>query len=288
VSTTGFDPSTWPERLGVRRGETIQLMADLTRMAWNARRAGQRFDPNTLLDAFADAVGPEGMILVPTFNFDLLNGDAFDVRHTRSISGALANAALDHPSYRRTAHPLHSFAVADGEASTLEGINHAIGSFDPASPFGLMHRRKARLISFDLPLNASFTFVHYVEQALNVPYRRIQRIAVNYTDHGGTMDLRHFTTFGKTPGHVNELSSLEPLLHKAGALTQGELDGSKWISVDLGKAYDVVALDIQKNKARNIHRFLPSLWLRDSVKAALRRFGYRTRKERTAHAARLH
>jgi aminoglycoside 3-N-acetyltransferase len=288
VSTTGFDTSTWPERLGVRRGDTIQLMADLTRMAWNARRAGQRLGPATLLDAFANAVGPDGMVLVPTFNFDLLNGDAFDVRRTRSISGALANAALDHPRYRRTAHPLHSFALAGGDESTIDQLNKANGSFDANSPFGLLHRRKARLISIDLPLNDSFTFVHYVEQALKVPYRRAQRLDINYTDALGLTSHRGFTTFAKKPGHVNELAALEPLLNKAGALTHGDLEGSKWISVDLGKAYEVVAADIRANKARSIHRFVPSLWLRDAMKAALRRFGYRSRKERTAHAARLH
>ncbi len=115
------------------------------------------------------------------------------------ISGALANAALDHPRYQRTAHPLHSFAVSGGDTAMIDELNNVSGSFDAGSTFGLMHLRKARLISFDLPLNNSFTFVHFVEQALKVPYRRAQRIEVNYTDAHGVTSLRSFTTFAKNP-----------------------------------------------------------------------------------------
>ena len=121
-----------------------------------------------------------------------------------------------------------------------------------------------------------------------MPYRRTRQLEVNYTDEHGGSSLRRFTTFAKKTGHINELSALEPMLDKAGALTHGDLDGSKWISVDLANAFEVVAADIRSNKARSIHRFVPSLWLRDTVKVALRTFGHRTRKERTAHAARLH
>ena len=271
--------------MGVQAGDTIQLMADVTRMAWNARRAGGRFSATELLTAFADAVGPTGTVLVPTFNFDLRDGDAFDVRRTRSISGALANAALDHDRYQRTPHPLHSFAVSGAHAIDLAASMEQ-GSFGPASPFAFLLERKSFLIAIDLPLNDALTFVHFTEEVTSVPYRTHRSMRMRYTDRDGKNSDRTFTVFAKKPGHHIELSALEPLLEKAGALTRGEVDGSRFIRIDLSKAHEVIAHDITSNKARCIHQFRWSWWLRDHAKDLLRTFGIRTRQERTAHAAR--
>jgi aminoglycoside 3-N-acetyltransferase len=260
-------------------------MADLTRLAWNTRRADGHFNASDLLTAFADAVGPSGDVLVPTFNFDLRDGDAFDIKRTRSISGALANAALEHDRYRRTPHPLHSFAVAGAHAGELVASPEQ-GSFGPASPFAFLLDRKGILIAIDLPLNEALTFAHFTEEREGVPYRSQKAVRIRYTGTDGKPSDITFTVYAKGPGHHMDLSSLEPLLEKAGALTRGEVDGSRFMRVDLTKAHEVIAHDITANKARSIHQFRWSWWLRDHAKGVLRTFGICTRQERTAHAAR--
>jgi aminoglycoside 3-N-acetyltransferase len=285
LTGSDHDISTWPARSGVKPGDTIQLMADLTRTAWNARRTGGHFKASELLSAFADAVGPTGDVLIPTFNFDLRDGDTFDAERTRSISGALANAALEHPRYQRTPHALHSFAVTGAHADKLVGSREQ-GSFGPASPFAFLLERKGILIAIDLPLNDALTFVHFAEERIGVPYRSHKPVRIRCTALDGKTSERTFTVYAKGPGHHMELSALEPLLENAGALTRGEVDGSRFIRVDLPKAYGVIARDITGNKARSIHQFRWSWWLRDHAKGVLRTFGIRTRQERTAHAAR--
>lgn len=271
--------------MGVKPGDTVQLMADLTRMAWNVRRAGQKFNAGALLDAFTDAVAPDGDVLVPTYNFDLLDGDPFDVKRTRSISGALAQAALEHSNFQRTPHALHSFAVAGMHAGELVSSTEQ-GSFGPGSPFAFLHRNKGTLIAIDLPLNDTLTFTHFVEERIGVPYRAHTPIRVRYTDAAGTTTDRTFTAYAKFFGHHMDFSPLEPQLEHAGALVRGEADGSHFIRVDLARAYDVIAHDITANNAQSIHTFRWNWWLREHVKSALRTFGIRTRQERTAHAAR--
>ena len=285
MTTAGQDIGTWPTRTGVKPGDTIQLMADLTRMAWNARRAGGHFKASDLLNAFADAVGPSGDVLIPTFNFDLRDGDTFDIKRTRSISGALANGALDHVRFQRTPHALHSFAVAGAHASQLV-TSQEPGSFGRGSPFAFLLEQKGILIAIDLPLNDALTFVHFTEEQMGVPYRSHKTIRIRCTESDGKPIDRTFTMYSKGPGHHIDLSRLEPLLEKAGALVRGEVDGSRFMRVDLSKAHEVIAHDIKANKARSIHRFRWSWWLRDHAKGVLRTFGFRTRQERTAHAAR--
>ncbi len=276
---------SWAALLNIERNSTVVLMADITRLAWHARRAGGRFNGTEFLDGFREAVGPGGTVLVPTFNYDLRNGDAFDVRRTRSISGALAQQALEHPMFQRTGHPLHSFAVAgQGGAELLADV--PFSSFDRASPFGYMHSARAVLYGIDLPLDDLLTFAHYVEEQETVPYRRSTDFWVEYTDRDGSTQRQRFVRYAKKAGHTNRFAPLENALLTAGALTYMEVTGARVARIDLAKAYAVIADDIKRNGARSIHTFSRELWLRDMLKNMLAIFGIRTTKERTAHAAR--
>src|SRR5690606_29875017 len=97
-----MDLRSWPAKMGVAPGDRILLMADVTRLAWSFRKANARFKPEDLIDAFLALLGPEGTLIVPTFNFDLQPGENFDLRRTPTITGALGNAALAHHAFART------------------------------------------------------------------------------------------------------------------------------------------------------------------------------------------
>jgi len=279
------DLRTGPARLGVKPGDTVQLMADVTRIAFLHRRAKASFDPASLLDAFADAVGPAGDLLVPTFTFHLHQGDAFDVRRTRSISGVLANAALDHPGFLRTPHPLHSFAVRGAHAREL-ATGQEEGSFGPRSPFAFLQAHRAKLIAIDLRLDDALTYVHFVEECAGVRYRRHKRMRFAYTDTQGMRGERTFSLFAKRPGHHMRFDALEGLLRDAGALVDHTLDGIRVLVVDLAAAHAVIERDIRENGARSIHAFRWSWWARDVLKGALRTFGIQRGQARIDHAAR--
>lgn len=278
------DLRSWPARLGVSPGDTVQLMADVTRLALLFRRARMPFHPADLLDAFADAVGPSGTVLVPTYTFDLEDGAVFDVRRTGSISGALAMAALAHPRFVRTPHPLHSFAVAGAHAHELAASNEA-GSFGPRSPFAFLQEHRARLIAIDLRLDDALTYVHYVEQQVGVPYRRHRTLTFDHVTADGERKPRRFTMYAKRPGYHMRFQGLDELLLGGGALRVVMLDGARVQVLDLASAHGLIAGDIRGNRARRIHAFRWSWWARDVLKALLRTFGIRRGLTRTTHAA---
>ena len=278
------DLRTWPLRLGASPGDTVQLMADLTRLSLRFRREKAAFSPDLLLDAFAEAVSPNGSVLVPTYTFDLEDGDAFDVRSTRSISGVLANAALANARYHRTPHPLHSFAV-NGKAVDELVANPEPGSFGPASPFAYLLRRKGRLFTFDLRLDDALTYVHYLEECVGVPYRKQQSTHFRYTDKSGKRSDRPWSIYAKRPGHHLRFDHLHHLLTQGGALTEQVLDGVNVLVVDLERTHLVIEQDIRVNGARSIHQFRWKWWVRDMLKGLLRTFGIRTGQARAIHAA---
>ncbi len=274
MSTPDTDLRTWPHRLGIRPGDTVVLMADLTRMAWRARRTGGSFSADELLDAFLQAVTPGGAVFVPTFTHHLIHGGPFNVRRTPSISGALANAALAHPAFKRTEHPLHSFAVAGAGAEDWAARPQE-GSFDEGSPFAHFVRVNAHLIAIDLPADDAFTFVHRAEEEARVPYRRYRHPRFQHIDARGVRSDRRFGILAKRPGHVNAFDGLVPLLEAAGALHAHELNGSRAMVVDLRAAHTVVLQNIRTDQGRAIHHFSYERWAKDTLKALLRTFGFR-------------
>ncbi|MBS1582337.1 MAG: AAC(3) family N-acetyltransferase [Bacteroidetes bacterium] len=278
-------PATWPAAMGVQQGATVMLMADLMRLGWRARRAGGPFDAAGLLDAFRTAIGDAGTLLVPTYTFDLPDGASFDRRSTPPISGALGSAALAHPAFGRTPHPLHSFAVAGAGRAELMASREP-GSFGPGSPFAFLHRQHGLLVTLDLPVNNALTFAHFVEEREGVRYRVRRTLSFRYTDLDGRTEQRTFTIEAKKPGHHMDFTPMETVLERGGALRRGIVDGTKWIVIDLAKAYPLIAADLRAGGPSSVHRFRWSWWLRDVLKAGLRTLGVRTAKERLAHAAR--
>jgi aminoglycoside 3-N-acetyltransferase len=263
-----MDLREMPDRIGVRPGMTVLLMADVTRLAWQMRRAGGRFDPTGLLDAFLAALGPAGTLLIPTYNHDLREEEPYDIRRTPPITGALGVAALKHPAFRRTRHPLHSFAVAGGAAQTYLALDDA-SSFSSSSPFALLREHHAVLVTIDLSLNDAFTYAHHVEELEGVRYRRWRDLPIRYTDANGHEARRVFRRFAKRSGHGNAFTAMEPVLERSGALVRHKLEEHQGMMVDLAAAHELVVADIRENKARNIHWFSWNVWLRDMVRRSL-------------------
>ena len=76
------------------------------------------------VQSFLDAVGAEGTVLFPLFNFGFSNGEPFDIRNTPSKMGKLTEAARLHPDAVRTGHPVYSFAVIGAKADRFKGIDN--------------------------------------------------------------------------------------------------------------------------------------------------------------------
>ncbi len=254
--------------MGISAGANVLLTADVTRISWLFRHRGARNAPRALLDAFLGAVGPEGTIVVPTFNYDLHSGESFDVRRTPTITGAFGQAALQHPAFARTANPLHSFAVA-GHLKKEFLAAEDTSSFGERSPFALLRAHNFTLLGLDMHLNYALSYFHHVEELEEVPYRQWRTVTISYSSAKGISALRSFRIFAKRAGYANELSALAPRLIKVGAMTTGHLDGVGFLTVDLAKAHDEIANDIRSNKARSIVRFTFRNWLRDTWYAML-------------------
>jgi aminoglycoside 3-N-acetyltransferase len=122
------------------------------------------------LDAIQAVIGPEGTVVVPTFNFGFANGERYDPDETPSQGmGAFSEYVRRHPKARRTSHPMQSIAVLGRYAADLAGRD-TLSAFDPGSAFERMLELDFKLLLLGADSKATSMF-HYCEQRLNVPYR---------------------------------------------------------------------------------------------------------------------
>ncbi|MCC8277434.1 AAC(3) family N-acetyltransferase [Campylobacter sp. VicNov18] len=154
--------------LEIFEDDFILFTGNLIHLLQKERKA-QKQILEQLLDLFVERCAKKDTLAIHTFNWDFCKGLTCDILNSKSQTGVLGNIALKRNDFRRTKHPIYSFAVVGKLQSQLIALENK-GAFDNNSPFALMHKNNAKMIIVDLPLQDSFTFVHYVEECLKVDY----------------------------------------------------------------------------------------------------------------------
>ena len=258
------------DQFQIEDGDVIYLAADITKLANNVRKNGERFDPNLFLDSFIERVGKEGTILIPTFNYDLRKNSSFDIENTQPVTGVMAQYALKHSEFSRTFNALHSFAVFGKYKNELISLRN-IDSFSEDSPFGFLYKHCAKMLIIDLDLQSSLTFAHFTEQSEKVKYRTYKKIPLKYRNQNGETERVVFKLFAKKAGYINDVNPLHGLLLGQGILRSKEINGSKLEQIDLCAAHKIMQKDIRENKAANMVYFNMKHWAKHVVKTAIGR-----------------
>ncbi len=122
------------------------------------------------LDAILEVIGPEGTLIVPTFNFGFAKGEPYDPLTTPSVGmGAFSDFVRRLPGAFRTRHPMQSIAVLGRWATDL-AARDTLSAFDPGSAFERMLELDFKLLLLGADSRAVSMF-HYCEQRAGVPYR---------------------------------------------------------------------------------------------------------------------
>lgn len=139
-------------------------------------------------------LGDDYTLLLPTFNWDFCNGIDYDFINTPSETGILSQAALKSNYFERTKHPIYSFAVYGRHQNMFTSLNNT-KSFGECSPFELLYLYNFYFFALDVSFNNSFTYVHHVEQNLNVNYRFEKEFICNYIDEKGIKLKKKYSMF---------------------------------------------------------------------------------------------
>jgi len=270
------------KKLNISEGDVLLLTSDILKLAMKARKAEKSFSSDAFIDSFLEALGAEGTLLIPAYNFDLEDGDAYSISETGPMTGSLAVAAMKRTDFIRTSNPLHSFLVCGKDANLLAEMNNS-SSFGSDSPFAYLMEKNAIMIFAGTSISEAMTFTHFVEESLQVRYRKNKKINILYTDHKGKKEHRNYTLFRKKCGWTMRLHLLEQVFPES-AFKKITINGVSFTMIRCEEAFKTIRKDIEENNAVNIAGFSTGLYTQGLLRFNI----FRTTYGKIRSAKRLH
>ena len=159
-------------QIGVEAGDTVLVHSDST-LAMRLSKSASWLEANWFMqECFEETLGAQGTLIVPAFNYDFCKGKPYIHEKTPSQVGLFSEQIRKDSRALRSFHPIYSFAAIGKQAEELLG---SVGksSFGKNSVFELLYKMDAKMVFFNVSM-AFCTFVHYIEQQLNVEYRYLK------------------------------------------------------------------------------------------------------------------
>ena len=165
---------------GLRPGDVTMVHSALFRLGKIGDAPIQEI-PSRIYAALRRQVGPEGTIVVPTFNFEFCRGREFDRNHSPSKSmGAFSEYVRQLPDSRRSPHPIQSLAAIGPLAKDITHRDTA-GAFEEDSSFDAVIEYDAKILTIGCGFEA-VSLVHWAEEQVGVPYRYWKSFSGPYRD----------------------------------------------------------------------------------------------------------
>ena len=180
------------KHLNIQHGDVILLSSNMVKTILYAKKYEKEFSYNKFLDSFIEAVGSDGTLLIPSYNWDFCKGIPFDYYNTQSKTGVLANEAMKRSDFKRTKHPLYSHIVYGKDKDYLCSLDY-IDAFGADSIFAYLTNNNAKNVGIDVDLDGCFSTIYYFEQKYGVPYRYIKYFKSSYIDENGISSVKTYS-----------------------------------------------------------------------------------------------
>lgn len=201
-----------------------------------------------LLQAVLDTLLELGVptLCVPTFTFSFCNGVSYDVTQSRSKMGVLNEYIRKLPEAERSIDPLMSSAVLGADKSVVRDLGHQ--SIGEGCTFDKIHAAKnARFLFLGVGAAKCFTYTHYVEERLRVPYR-YDRAFTGTITHGDRTYQDTYNLYVRYSGVVPESSTkFEDLLVREGLMKKVTCGDNFVSSIAEPVAYETIAGKIRED-----------------------------------------
>ena len=128
-------------------------------------------------------------VIIPTFTYSFCNHEDYDVRNSKTSMGSFNEYFRKKENRYRTHDPLLSLSVPESLKALFENVSeHSLGA---GSGFDVIHHMKdVKFLFLGADMGNCFTYVHYVEKMLDVPYRFDMPFEGNVIDEKGTISRK--------------------------------------------------------------------------------------------------
>lgn len=241
--------------LDVSQGDILLIGSDITRLYKSSLKNQDKMELNLFIQSFIEKIGEQGTLLFPTYNWGFCRGLDFDYSSTPSQTGILSQKALENSLFKRTQHPIYSFAVWGKDQDYLCNLNNK-SAFGEHSPFEYLHFNKAKMLMIDVEYQNSFTFVHYVEERKKVKYRYMKEFIGDYTDCLNNKEQKTYSMYVRDieKGVCTAISEIGLDIDKENKYKNQKINGVNFRIVDLYEAYEIIQKDIVENNSKKLYR----------------------------------
>lgn len=247
------------KQIGIQKGDKLFISSDIKRLAFEYYEAYDKmFDPNEFIDFLIELVGDGGTIIFPTYNWDFCHGTMWNYHKTKCETGVLGTYALKRVDFKRTLHPIYSFAVWGKDQEYLCSLTN-VSSFGQDSPFAYFEESHVKNIIIDVSFTNCLTFVHYVEQKSGcVNYRFEKMFAGNYCDESGQLTFRNYSMFVRNleMNVVNNFDVMEEQLLERHIARRIMMNDIPITFMDMSDIVAPILDDIKHNKSRKLCTYI--------------------------------
>lgn len=244
--------------LHLKKGDNVFVTSDVKQLLYNLYTNSDDTDLNILIDGIIDIIGEEGTLVFPAFNWSFCKGETFDIRKTPCKTGSLGTLALKREDFKRTKHPIYSFAVWGKAKEELCSMDNK-SSFGYDSPFTYFKNHNFKNLFIDKDLEHSFVYVHYCEEQVgNLKYRYLKDFHADYIDYDGnirkacySMNVRDLDL-----DVTNRIYPFEEEFIEKGIEEVFYINDIEYKIIELNPAYDIITDDVKHNRSRRICSFI--------------------------------
>lgn len=189
-----------------------------------------------------------GTICVPTFTFSFCNGREYDVNKSRTRMGAFNEYFRKQPGVIRSVDPLMSVALLGDKKYLVKDIGHE--SVGKDCTFDLLRREKGKVkfVFLGTKPSACFTYTHYMEYVLQVPYRYQRAFTGRITLPNGKTYEDTYELFVRYQGvEPTKRDDFERHLLSTGACTRQSCGDSFVYCVEKNVAFAEFSHEMKKN-----------------------------------------
>lgn len=246
----------------ISEGDILYIPSDVTQLLVSARKkygidnAEKRNSfLHDIVDTFKVAVGSNGTLMFPIFSWDFNHGVPFNIKSTLGKVGSLPNWILQNRNeFTRTQHPMYSFMVWGKDAKMLTKMNN-IDCWGEYSPFGYMHRNNVKALFLNVPVHRGFTFTHYVEESIQVPYRYFKNFQSTYIDINGNNSVRNYVMYVRDIEIISNEIFQDSFFEKNKILKSTLWNDVEIKTMSCAEAYKLIKDDFLNNGGGNIYHF---------------------------------
>jgi aminoglycoside 3-N-acetyltransferase len=125
--------------------------------------------PATVIQALLNCIGPQGNLMLPTFNYAVPRPDPyFDPAETPGATGVITEVGRKWPGAVRSVHPTHSVAVIGPKATEWTQDHLKVRAAGIGSPIDLLAKHGGKVLLLGVGQIANTT-IHIAEEYAGVP-----------------------------------------------------------------------------------------------------------------------